>query len=748
MVNNKKGFTLVELVIVIAVIAILAGVLIGTFASVLKRANDSAEIQRVKSEELAVKADDILKKIEDSNWYGWADFENSIVEKISKTVADKTTTFDDVAMKKAIKEALVEYGVKTGNDYSTLTEDQVKAIVENALGTLKYEGVTEDQVRAIVYAAVTSVSANQLTAAQVRAIVNAANTNNLTQAQVAAIVANALSTTDGELSAKIDAAVAALKVEINGIVPLTEEDVEEIITRLVPVTKPATSAEEFTTLYTTLQSGSTILLTGDILDDNLTLSTTDYITLCIKANEPYSGTLTINAENATIYLIGDFSQATIDVVAVDGSSLHINGKVGTLTVNKGRAVVEEGSTVTNLVAAPSANSTVKVVVDENAKIDRLTAEYQKNGNNTNDYIVVENNGSIQRADLVLSDMGTGSITTNVVVNNGAKADDFQYQTGDFVDRTDETTDLTGVSVYVDGQGYEVQDGKIYSISETATNEARIGTVEYLTVEMALAAANSGDIVEVISNAEIDTAFNYITTDITLTNVNNTQLTLNTPNKYSIWVIGNGKLTLEDVNIYQSGLYGIEAFSLDGSVNPVINFISGTWTSGNSSYYMIGNYNGFINIFDGTFDARKNCAIVNNFSEDSSGIEKYLNGVVNIYGGTLINNNYYAIQGGNTVINIYGGTIQTYWTFNTGTLNIYDGTFISGDQSPFYCAAYLNIYGGTFNYNNGVIVVEPDENTKITGGTFSSDPSSYVDDSLYDIDSTSTPGKWIVTAKGV
>ena len=39
--NNKKGFTIVELVIVIAVIAILAGVLIPTFAGIIKKANIS-----------------------------------------------------------------------------------------------------------------------------------------------------------------------------------------------------------------------------------------------------------------------------------------------------------------------------------------------------------------------------------------------------------------------------------------------------------------------------------------------------------------------------------------------------------------------------------------------------------------------------------------------------------------------------------------------------------------------------------
>lgn len=43
---NKKGFTLVELVIVIAVIAILAAVLIPTFSNVINKANESAAMQK------------------------------------------------------------------------------------------------------------------------------------------------------------------------------------------------------------------------------------------------------------------------------------------------------------------------------------------------------------------------------------------------------------------------------------------------------------------------------------------------------------------------------------------------------------------------------------------------------------------------------------------------------------------------------------------------------------------------------
>ena len=49
MKKMKKGFTIVELVIVIAVIGILAGVLIPTFASVATKAKDSAALQEATS---------------------------------------------------------------------------------------------------------------------------------------------------------------------------------------------------------------------------------------------------------------------------------------------------------------------------------------------------------------------------------------------------------------------------------------------------------------------------------------------------------------------------------------------------------------------------------------------------------------------------------------------------------------------------------------------------------------------------
>ncbi len=45
MKNNRKGFTIVELVIVIAAIAILIGVMLPTFSEVIDKARDAAALQ-------------------------------------------------------------------------------------------------------------------------------------------------------------------------------------------------------------------------------------------------------------------------------------------------------------------------------------------------------------------------------------------------------------------------------------------------------------------------------------------------------------------------------------------------------------------------------------------------------------------------------------------------------------------------------------------------------------------------------
>ena len=64
--NGKRGFTIVELVVVIAVVAILAAVLIPTFASVIKKANVSDDIVLVKQLNDGLKLEEVGGKKNDT----------------------------------------------------------------------------------------------------------------------------------------------------------------------------------------------------------------------------------------------------------------------------------------------------------------------------------------------------------------------------------------------------------------------------------------------------------------------------------------------------------------------------------------------------------------------------------------------------------------------------------------------------------------------------------------------------------
>ena len=55
--QNKRGFTIVELVVVIAVIAILAAILIPTFANLIRRANESSDMQLIRNLNTALVSD-------------------------------------------------------------------------------------------------------------------------------------------------------------------------------------------------------------------------------------------------------------------------------------------------------------------------------------------------------------------------------------------------------------------------------------------------------------------------------------------------------------------------------------------------------------------------------------------------------------------------------------------------------------------------------------------------------------------
>ena len=142
--KNKKGFTLVELVIVIAVIAILAGVMIGTFASVVKKANESRKAQEMAAAKTEQTANDVIEKLSNSNWLGWEDFETNLVAKMTEVYknAKKDEITDVNTIQEAVKAAVAEYYAKHSQDNTGLTAEQVKYIVETAVAKNAYVGVT------------------------------------------------------------------------------------------------------------------------------------------------------------------------------------------------------------------------------------------------------------------------------------------------------------------------------------------------------------------------------------------------------------------------------------------------------------------------------------------------------------------------------------------------------------------------------------------------------------------------------
>lgn len=98
--NNRKGFTIVELVIVIAVIAILATVLIPTFGNMIQKANNSKTLQALK---------------------------NEYTEYTLSVDVNTTDIEDDMVIKYGDKYYTIDNGAPVVNDDGTCTEETMEA---------------------------------------------------------------------------------------------------------------------------------------------------------------------------------------------------------------------------------------------------------------------------------------------------------------------------------------------------------------------------------------------------------------------------------------------------------------------------------------------------------------------------------------------------------------------------------------------------------------------------------------------
>ena len=198
--KSKKAFTIVELVIVIAVIAVLAAVLIPTFSNITKKAKESAYLQERTNQQIA----DMTEKLANLEYMTWEDFEAELAKQIADINKDQVSDND---LKSAIEKAIEEL---EKSDYG-LSEDQIRAIIEKSL-----EG--------------------QLTTAQVKAIIDKViadlgKDRTLTDAQIQQIIADALASFDKDTGISKDEVGSVIEDAVKDAqVPgLSEQDIQNII---------------------------------------------------------------------------------------------------------------------------------------------------------------------------------------------------------------------------------------------------------------------------------------------------------------------------------------------------------------------------------------------------------------------------------------------------------------------------------------------------------------------------------------
>lgn len=118
-----------------------------------------------------------------------------------------------------------------------------------------------------------------------------------------------------------------------------------------------------------------------------------------------AGSITVNAPDGTVHVFNDANSIT--GAAVADESLHVYGKIGALTLNSGRAVVEESAVVSDVAAIPSANSAAIVVLK--ASVQKVSVDTSAENSSSN--LTVEENAVVPE----LSVTGDGDVK---IENNG------------------------------------------------------------------------------------------------------------------------------------------------------------------------------------------------------------------------------------------------------------------------------------------------------------------------------------------
>ena len=725
--NRKHGFTIVELVVVIAIIAVLAAVLIPTFTSIIKKANDSAYLQEKTNQRL----EDLAEKVENQNYLSWEDFEVKLAEKLSKLTEENTTT-----VKTAVDEALKEYMKDDIGQQTGLTEDQVKKIIDKALEgqlttaqvevivrqALAENNTTVDikTINSIVSTAISRASQNGVTASQMKAAIASAlagieHPESLTEEQITAVINAAITEklesmdtlTEAEISALITAALEQYEVDKGTAIAITDADVARGSYAIIDGTK---------TYY---------LVTTVTKDEfSITGGTADTIIYIDAPNIK-----TINVDNAK----------EVYVIRTAMTSVHIKGTVGKLEVVSGRTVIESTATVTDVKAAPTTNTTAIVEVMANATVaNPIVAEYQDHGYGTNDYIQVIDHNTVEekkvKVVLAASDALVVSswTTTNVIL------EDVSTGNVSVEDESKERLTNSAVEVTIDSGNGEPTVLQTTASGETTQkveatvkiNGTPINNADYenedeyfAAVAAAINALENGTVV-LENNATIRYSGSYITIpvghNVTIDLNGHTITAVGTNSGTSAFITNRGTLTLVDS---KAGANGIGTGKITNSAtDPDDQSIPGYASN------IITN-NGTLTVNGGVYEDQCDSGAATYVIDNQTNGNSYTP-VLTINGGRFIDPSTTLRMFCNSstkvnTVNICGGVIEGGYTALWVQL--------PGSDSSVSMKAALNISGGTLTGGNGESYAFydysfgnsfDDTNYTISGGIFNGDIYSY------------------------
>ena len=138
MEGKKSGFTLLQLIIVVVVIAILAGVMIGTFVSVVRSAREANAKQQAACEAMIKSNEDLIDVIKNSNKS--APDTDAIAKAVSDAVKESfgtgpltTVEIDTDALVDKLTVVVNNAVTKAVSSQQTLTRTDITNAVEEAL---------------------------------------------------------------------------------------------------------------------------------------------------------------------------------------------------------------------------------------------------------------------------------------------------------------------------------------------------------------------------------------------------------------------------------------------------------------------------------------------------------------------------------------------------------------------------------------------------------------------------------------